>query len=381
MRDVEILVVNCGSSSLKYAVFETDSRAVLARGLLERVGSPDATIRRGGATSPIAAPDHAAGFAEVARLEDFSRVAAVGHRVVHGGETFTAPTLVTEEVMAKLVEMSPLAPLHNPANIVGIQAASAALPGKPQVAVFDTGFHATLPPRAFLYALPRDLYEERRVRRYGFHGTSHQYVAEEAARLLGRPLEGLKVVTLHLGNGASACAVDGGRSVDTTMGFTPLEGLVMGTRSGDVDPGLVLELARERGVEATLELLNRKSGMLGLCGASDLRDVWAAAEAGDEWSRRALEVFAYRARKTVGAYAAAMGGLDAVVFTAGVGENDAGMRALILEGLGFLGLDFDAEANAARGPVITRAGSRVTAMVVATDEEWAIASAARGLLA
>jgi acetate kinase len=378
---VEILVINCGSSSLKYAAFDTDTREVLTRGLLERVGSSNATIKRDGVVTSISAPDHATGFAEVARIEDFSRVAAVGHRVVHGGETFTHPTVLNDEVMTKLEEMSPLAPLHNPANILGIRAATAALPGRPQVGVFDTGFHATLPPRAYLYAIPRDLYERDRVRRYGFHGTSHEFVAHEAATALGRPIESLKIVTLHLGNGASACAVDGGISVDTSMGFTPLEGLVMGTRSGDVDPGLVLELARKNGVEATNEMLNRRSGMLGLAGASDLRDVWAASDGGDLWARRALEVFAYRAKKTVGAYAAAMGGLDAIVFTAGIGENDAPLRALILEGLDFLGVRFDSDANAGGGPRLTEEGSPVAALVVRTDEEWAIAKATRDLLA
>ena len=370
---MRVLVVNCGSSSLKYAVYQTDPKTVLAKGLLERIGSDDATLKRAdGSPAPIHAPDHATGLTEIAKLEDFSGVEAIGHRVVHGGEALTAPTLITDDVMRVLEENAHLAPLHNPPNIAGIEAAHAALPGREQVAVFDTGFHATLPPRAFLYAIPRAMYEKDRIRRYGFHGTSHQYVASEAARIIGKPLTDLKMITLHLGNGASACAVQHGESIDTTMGFTPLEGLVMGTRSGDLDPAVALEIARREGVDAALDTLNKQSGMIGLTGSNDLRDVHASAASGDEWSKRALEVYAYRIRKTVGAYAAAMGGLDALVFTAGVGENDRAMRAMVLEDLGFLGLELDADANQKHGPVITKPGSAV-GLVVPTDEEWAIA--------
>ncbi len=370
---MRVLVVNCGSSSLKYAVFETDPKTVLARGLLERIGETDAVLKRPDLEPvQIHAPDHATGLTEIAKLEDFSGVQAVGHRVVHGGEALTAPTLITDAVMNTLEENAHLAPLHNPPNIAGIKAAHLALPGREQVAVFDTGFHATLPPRAFLYAIPKEWYEKDRVRRYGFHGTSHQYVAHEAARILGQPLEQLKMVTLHLGNGASACAVQHGVSVDTTMGFTPLEGLMMGTRSGDLDPAVALEIAKREGVDKALETLNKRSGMIGLTGSNDLRDVHASAASGDEWSQRALDLYAYRIRKTVGAYTAAMGGLDALVFTAGVGENDRAMRAMVLEGMGFFGLELDADANAHHGPVITKSG-RTVGMVVPTDEEWAIA--------
>jgi acetate kinase len=378
---MRVLVVNCGSSSLKYAVFETEPKTVLARGLLERVGTPDAVLKRPD-REPVSlrVPDHATGLTEIGRLEDFEGVRAVGHRVVHGGEAFTTPTLVTDTVMRALETNAHLAPLHNPPNIAGIKAAQAALPGRAQVAVFDTGFHATLPAHAFLYAIPRALYEQNGVRRYGFHGTSHQYVARKAADILAQPLENLKLVTLHLGNGASACAVLHGRSVDTSMGFTPLEGLVMGTRSGDIDAGLALELARKDGVDAVLEMLNKRSGLQGLSGASDLRDVHARADAGDVWAERALEVYAYRIRKVIGAYAAAMNGLDAVVFTAGAGENDRALRASVLNGLGFLGLELDATANQTHGPVISKASSRVTALVVPTDEEWAIALEAQKLL-
>jgi acetate kinase len=372
-RNMRVLVVNCGSSSLKYAVFVTDPKTVLARGLLERIGEADAVLKRPDLEPVlIHAPDHASGLIEIAKLEDFTRVQAIGHRVVHGGEVLTAPTLITDAVMDVLLENAHLAPLHNPPNIAGIKAAKSALPGREQVAVFDTGFHATLPPMAFLYAIPKEWYEKDRVRRYGFHGTSHQYVAHEAARILGKLLESLKIITLHLGNGASACAVLHGISVDTTMGFTPLEGLMMGTRSGDLDPAVALEIAGREGVDAALETLNKRSGMIGLTGSNDLRDVHASAASGDEWAKRALEMYAYRIRKTVGAYAAAMGGLDALVFTAGVGENDRAMRAMVLEDLGFLGLELDADANAHHGPVITKPG-RVVGLVVPTDEEWAIA--------
>lgn len=370
---MRVLVVNCGSSSLKYAVYQTDPKTVLAKGLLERIGTPQAVLNRPEReAAAIDAPDHATGLTGIAGLEDFSSVEAVGHRVVHGGEAFTTPTLITDAVMEALEENAHLAPLHNPPNIAGIKAAQAALPGRAQVAVFDTGFHATLPPKAFLYAIPKAWYEKDRIRRYGFHGTSHQYVSHEAARIIGRPLSDLKMVTLHLGNGASACAVLHGKSIDTTMGFTPLEGLVMGTRSGDLDPAVALEIAKHQGVDAALETLNKRSGMIGLAGSNDLRDVHAQAASGDEWAKRALEVYAYRIRKTIGAYAAAMGGLDALVFTAGVGENDRIMRAMVLEGLGFLGLELDAAANEHHGSVITNPGPAV-GLVVPTDEEWAIA--------
>jgi acetate kinase len=379
---MQILVINCGSSSLKYAVFEHDSAVVLARGLVERVGSQQAVLRRNGQEQTIAAPDHAAALLAVAGIEDFASVAAVGHRVVHGGEFFTAPTPITAAVMQVLAENIHLAPLHNPANIAGIEAAQLTLPHCPQVAVFDTGFHASLPAAAFLYAIPRAYYEQDRIRRYGFHGTSHQYVSETAAHLLERPLSELRLITLHLGNGASACAVQFGQSIDTTMGFTPLEGLMMGTRSGDLDPAIVLELARREGVEGANTILNKRSGFLGLAGASDLRDVWAKVEAGDGWAADAIAVYSQRVRKTIGAYAAVLGGLDAVVFTAGVGENDWRMREQILAGLGFLGLELDETANQnARTGVISRKNSPVTALVVPTDEEWAIAKASALVIA
>jgi acetate kinase len=365
------LVINCGSSSLKYALYDTDTRASSVKGLVERIGSAQAVLKRGGDAQPINAPDHTAALEVIARLEDFSGVDAVGHRVVHGGTAFTASALVNDAVLDALEENISIAPLHNPPNIAGIRAAQAQLPGKPNVAVFDTAFHATLPERAYRYAIPKHLGAQ--YRRYGFHGTSHQYVALEAARFLDKPLETLKLVTLHLGNGASACAVLHGQSVDTTMGFTPLEGLVMGTRSGDVDAGLVLHLARRYGVSETDALLNKQSGLLGLSGSSDLRDVWRAADAGDADAQTALEVYAYRIRKTVGAYIAALDGADAVVFTAGAGENDRRLRAAVLEGLGYFGVTLDPQANTRGDTRISTPDSRLAALVIPTNEELMIA--------
>ncbi|WP_456444979.1 acetate/propionate family kinase [Oceanithermus sp.] len=369
---MNVLVLNAGSSSLKFSLTDTRAHRHRLRGLVERIGLPQAQLTLEGRTEAVAATDHAEALDAVLRRLDLDLVEAVGHRVVHGGD-FTASSRITGDVLERLEAYVPLAPLHNPANLAGIRAALAALPQLPQVAVFDTAFHQTLPERAWRYALPRRLADERRYRRYGFHGTSHRYVSGKLAQALGRPLEELRVVVLHLGNGASATAVRFGRSVDTSMGFTPMEGLVMGSRSGDLDPGLVLELVRRHGVEATDRLLNKESGMLGLAGHSDLRDVHRRIAEGDAQAALALEVYCYRIKKYLGAYAAAMGGLDAVAFTAGVGENDAVVRAQALEGLEFLGIELDREANARGGPRITREGSRVSAWVIPTDEELAIA--------
>ena len=311
---------------------------------------------------------------------DPDAVTLVGHRVVHGGERFRAPLPLDDDAtLAQLDALSPLAPLHNPANLAGIRAARALLPHARHVAVFDTAFHSGLPRRAYLYGLPMRLYREEGIRRYGFHGTSHDIVSERLAERLGRPRDELRIVTLHLGNGASAAAVDRGRSVDTTMGFTPLEGLVMGTRSGDVDPGVLLHLLRRGESPADLDdLLNRRSGVLGLSGVSnDLRDVWQAADGGDEDAAAALEVYAYRVRKAVAAMAAAMGGLDALVFTGGVGENDARLRRAATEGLAFLGVGIDEEANGRHGPRLTADGAAIETWVVPTDEEGRIAELAR----
>ena len=303
----------------------------------------------------------------------------MGHRVVHGGMRFSKPVRIDEQVESIVEELAALAPLHNPANLEGIRAARALLPDVPQVAVFDTAFHAGMPARAFLFGLPAELYREQRIRRYGFHGTSHDYVTERAAELLGRPRQALKLVSLHLGNGASAAAVDGGRSIDTSMGFTPLDGLLMGTRSGAVDPGVLLHLLRGgMALDELDDLLNRRSGLLGLSGVSnDMRDVRAAADRGDADARAAVEVFSYRIAKTIGAYAAAMGGLDGIVFTGGIGENDARVRAESVASLGFLGVRLDPARNAAHGPRIGAEGAPVEVLVVPTDEERRIADATR----
>ena len=367
---MRVLVINCGSSSLKYAVYDTVSKQALTKGLVERIGGA-AVLKSNGSSLPIDAQTHTAALEVIAQLEDFSAVDAVGHRVVHGGLAFSQPVIVTDAVLQVLEQNISLAPLHNPPNIAGIRAVMRQLPSLENIAVFDTGFHASLPEHAYRYAIPKDLGEE--LRRYGFHGTSHQYVALEAARFLGRSLESLKLVSLHIGNGASACAILHGVSVDTTMGFTPLEGLVMGSRSGDIDAGLVLHLARRFGVEETDALLNKNSGLLGLAGSSDLRDVWSASDAGSADANVALEVYAYRIKKTIGAYISVMNGADAVIFTAGAGENDARLRAKVLEGMDFLGIELDATANARGDTRISRADSRVQALVIPTNEELAIA--------
>ncbi len=373
---MQILVLNAGSSSLKYAIIDTDSNTILARGQIERIGVPQAAYVRGGQIVKVLAMNHAQALTAIAKYEDFSSVEAIGHRVVHGGLAFTAPTRIDDLVLAVLEENAKFAPLHNPPNIVGIKAAREILPALENVAVFDTAFHATLPEHAYLYAIAPQI----GLRRFGFHGTSHGFVALQAAKFLEQPLENLKLITLHIGNGASACAIRYGKSIDTSMGFTPLEGLVMGTRSGDIDAGLVLELVRRNGIEATDTLLNKQSGMLGLAGAADLRDVWKAADAGNKEAQTALAIFAYRIQKTIGAYVAALNGVDAIVFTAGVGENDTRMRAKILEKMSWLGIGLDETANQAKQMRISTTDSKVAALVIATNEELAIALATKKLL-
>lgn len=375
------LVVNAGSSSLKLRRLPGDGAV-----LVDRIGEgTDGSVRRAGReVASGAIPDvraaFAAGLDALGDRAELAGVPVVGHRVVHGGR-HRAPLRVDARALDALGELVPLAPLHNPANIAAIEAARELLPDAVHVAVFDTAFHATLPRRAYLYPLPIRFHDEEAVRRYGFHGTSHDVVSRRLADHLGRDRRELRIVTLHLGNGASAAAVDRGASVDTTMGFTPLEGLMMGTRTGDLDPGIVLYLMRQgRSADEIDRLLNRESGLLGLSGVSnDLRDVHRAADAGDDRAAAALEVYAYRIRKTLGAYAAAMGGLDAVAFTGGVGENDARMRAAVCEGLAFLGVELDPEANRANGPRIGRVGARVETWVVPTDEEGRIAELARAV--
>jgi acetate kinase len=390
MSDANVLVVNCGSSSLRFALIEPNSGAIVRHGMAERLNTDGAFVRVGGAEpEPLG---HGAGHGEVLdrvfeRLSGFS-VLGVGHRVVHGGETFSDSVVLDADSIRAIEACSELAPLHNPANLRGIAAARERFPSVPHVAVFDTAFHQTLPRKAHLYAIPYELYERHRVRRYGFHGTSHRYVAGEAARRLEKPLETLELVTAHLGNGCSATAVSGGRSVDTTMGLTPLEGLVMGTRSGDVDPNLHEFLVEHAGLSLpdVMELLNRKSGLLGLSGTSnDMRTLLAARARGDARAALAIEIFCYRLAKAVLALAAALERVDALVFTGGIGENAAPVRAETLAALRVLGAEVDPELNAAHGKNdngrITRSSSRLLALVVPTNEELVIARETARLVA
>jgi acetate kinase len=358
-----VLVVNSGSSSIKYRLFAGGDTA--ARGMVERIGEPGGD-----------AADHRDALRRILAVLPLDGLAAVGHRVVHGGRRFTAPTLIDDGVVAAIEAMVPLAPLHNPPNLAGIAATRALLPDVPQVAVFDTAFHHTLPPAAATYAIDARLAERLDIRRYGFHGTSHAYVARRTAALLDRPLAELNIITLHLGNGASACAVAGGRSVATSMGLTPLEGLVMGTRSGDVDPAVVFHLHRVAGlaVDEIDELLNHRSGLLGLAGANDMRALLAARAGGDGAAALAFDVYCHRIRSYVGAYYAQLGRVDAITFTAGVGEHAGEVRAAALAGLTRLGIEIDPGRNAHHGPVISPDGAGVTVCVIPTDEELEIAT-------
>ncbi|BBZ20470.1 acetate kinase [Mycolicibacterium gadium] len=365
-----VLVVNSGSSSLKYAVVESDSGEMIADGIVERIGDDDGV------------PDHAAAlqvvFDELA--DDLAGLVAVGHRVVHGGPDLYQPTLVDDALITKLEELSPLAPLHNPPALLGIEVARKALPDFPHVAVFDTAFFHDLPPAAATYAIDRDIAAQWKIRRYGFHGTSHQFVSEQVAEFLGVPLDSLRQIVLHLGNGASASAIVGGRPVDTSMGLTPMEGLVMGTRSGDIDPGIITYLSRtaEMRVEDIESMLNRRSGMLGLGGEIDFRVVHQRIESGDSAAQLAYDVYIHRLRKYIGAYLAVLGSADVITFTAGVGENDAAVRRDALSGMSALGVELDEELNAEASKVarrISAESSRTTVLVVPTDEELAIARA------
>jgi acetate kinase len=383
-----VLVVNTGSSSIKYQLFEMDGQKVLASGLVERIGEAGSRLtHRPGDGEPLViedrVADHSEGFERVFQAfdtagEPIGDLTGIGHRVVHGGDRLTAPTLIDDAAIADIADQAPLAPLHNPSNLLGIRIAMASFPETPQVAVFDTAFHQTMPARAWRYALPRDVAAELRIRRYGFHGTSHAYVSRKAAEHLGRPPAELNLVTLHLGNGASAAAVAGGRCVDTSMGLTPLEGLVMGTRSGDLDPAVVFYLHREAGlsVDDIDDLLNKRSGMLGLAGANDMREVERRAADGDQEAAEALDVYCYRIRKYVGAYAAALGRLDALVFTAGIGENSDGVRAGVCQGLEGLGITLNPHRNRARATrprTISPDDAPVAVLVVPTNEELEIA--------
>jgi acetate kinase len=383
-----VLVVNTGSSSIKYQLFEMDGPKVLASGVVERIGEAGAKLtHRAGDAEPLVVEermaDHSEGFERVFGAfetagEPIGEPAGIGHRVVHGGERLTAPTLIDDATVQAIADQSPLAPLHNPSNLLGIRITRASFPDTPQVAVFDTAFHQTMPPRAYRYALPAEVAGELRIRRYGFHGTSHAYVARKAAEHLGRPAAELHLITLHLGNGASVAAVAGGRCVDTSMGLTPLEGLVMGTRSGDLDPAVVFYLHREGGlsVDDIDDLLNKRSGMLGMAGANDMREVARLVAEGDPAATEALDVYCYRIRKYVGAYAAALGRLDALVFTAGVGENNDTVRAGVCQGLEGLGVNLHLKRNKARSGkarTISADDSPVAVLVVPTNEELEIA--------
>jgi acetate kinase len=364
----EVFVVNSGSSSIKYPLGDVETGAAEVSGLIERIGEAGSQAK-----------DHVAGMKiALDALGTDHDITAVGHRVVHGGTVFTEATVITDKVQQQIEGLSPLAPLHNPANLIGIRAAITALPGIPQVAVFDTAFHKTLKPEAYTYAIDANVAAKYGVRRYGFHGTSHKYVSERAAEFLGRPLEDTKTIVLHLGNGASACAIDGGKSIDTSMGMTPLAGLVMGTRSGDVDPAILSYLHREAGLDFDDldKLLNSKSGLLGLTGEGDMRDVQDAATRGDEKAEAALAVYRHRIRHYIGAYLAQLGGLDALVFTAGVGENSVALRSQSLEGLEGLGISIDPVRNASTSRdarYISPAGSPVAVLVIPTNEELEIA--------
>ena len=390
---MKVLVINCGSSSLKYQLIDMVNEEALAQGLVERIGIEGSVLTQKveGKDKYIVKEemkDHKDAIRLVLEalvdenngvIKSMDEISAVGHRVVHGGEKYKESVVINDEVKANIEECFKLAPLHNPANMIGIKACEELMPNTPMVAVFDTAFHGTMPEDAYLYALPYELYEKDGIRKYGFHGTSHKYVSQTCAEVMGRDIKDLKIITCHLGNGASLCAVKNGVSVDTSMGFTPLEGVAMGTRCGNIDPAIVTFLMKEEGlsVDEVNDLLNKKSGVLGISGiSSDFRDIEDAAfNKDDRRAKLALKIFEYKIRTTIGAYAAAMGGVDAIVFTAGVGENGPETREKCLEGLEFLGVEIDKEANNVRGKIreISKAGCNVKAFVIPTNEELVIA--------
>ena len=391
---MNILVINAGSSSLKYQLLNPETGDLLAKGLCERIGidgkftyKPQVEGKTDVKAADVAMPTHSEAIQAVLDalvdpangvVASMKEIDAVGHRVVHGGESFSESVLITDEVMTALEACIPLAPLHNPANITGIKACQACMPGVPMVAVFDTAFHQTMPAKAYMYALPYEYYENDKVRRYGFHGTSHKYVAGRAAAMLGKPVEELKLVSCHLGNGSSVTAIDGGKSVDTSMGFTPLAGLPMGTRSGDLDAGILEFLMGKYGmdIKEMVSILNKKSGVQGVSGvSSDFRDLENAHAEGNERAGLAVDMFNYGVKKLIGSYAAAMGGVDAIIFTAGVGENSASQRLDIASNLEFMGVKMDTEANNVRGKetVISAADSKVKVLLIPTNEELMIA--------
>ena len=390
---MKVLVINCGSSSLKYQLINTESGTVYAKGLCDRIGIEGSAIeyKKGDADKTIEQiplKDHTdAVNAVIKKLTDketgvvssLSEIDAVGHRVVHGGEKFSAPVKITDEVIKAVEECNDLAPLHNPANIIGLKACEDVMPGVPQVGVFDTAFHQTMEPKAYLYGIPYEYYKKYKIRRYGFHGTSHEFVSRRAAEILKKDIKDLKIIVCHLGNGASISAVEHGRSVDTSMGLTPLEGLIMGTRSGDLDPSVISFIMQKENKSASevMDILNKKSGVLGLSDgfSSDFRDLAEAADNGNKAADTALEAYALRVAKYIGAYTVEMCGVDAIVFTAGAGENNGAVRERVCKYLGFLGTSFDKEKNKLRGEefFLSKPGDKVQLMVVPTDEELSIA--------
>ncbi len=391
---MKVLVINSGSSSIKYQLFNMSDKTVLAKGLLEQIGEDASQLSHRGPgktgdrvkitrTQPVA--NHQEGFHligevlnESGTLGDSSELFGIGHRVVHGGEAFQEPALIDEKVVTTIRALIPLAPLHNPANLAGIEVALKFAPNVPQVAVFDTAFHQSVPPQAFRYALPKDLYRDHNVRRYGFHGTSHFYVAKQAALYLKRELNSLNMITLHLGNGASVTAIAGGKSVDTSMGMTPLEGLIMGTRSGDIDPAIIFYLGRRTGLtpDEIESLLNKNSGLKGICGVNDMREITRLAAEGDASARLAIEMYCYRIKKYIGAYHAVLGRVDALVFTGGIGENAAAIRRRACKGLSPIGIQVDDHKNSLKSDAIReiqREHCPVNILVIPTDEELEIA--------
>ena len=389
---MNILVINCGSSSLKFQLINTDDESVLAKGLCERIGIDGSRIvyqPAGGEkiTTESPMPTHKQAIQMVLNslvnpengvIKSLDEVGAVGHRIVHGGEKFASSSIITDEMLKAVEECNDLAPLHNPANLIGINACKELMPDTPMVGVFDTAFHQTMSPTAYLYGIPYSLYEKYKIRKYGFHGTSHSFVSKRAAEFLGKKYEDMKIIVCHLGNGASICAVDHGKSVDTSMGLTPLEGLVMGTRSGDVDPAVIEFIANKENLDiaGVMKILNKESGVYGLSGiSSDFRDLGSAAEKGDEGAKRAIDVFCYHVVHYVGSYIAAMNGVDAICFTAGLGENDAAVREQICSYFGYMGIEIDKEANNVHGEekLISTKDSKVDVLVIPTNEELAIA--------
>lgn len=389
---MKILVINCGSSSLKYQLLDMTTQNPLAKGLVERIGMPGAVLTHrpdSGEKEIITAeiPNHTVAIklvldalvnTEYGVVKDLNEISAVGHRVVHGGEKFSKSVLITDKVMQAIEECIELAPLHNPPNIAGIEACQKLMPGIPQVAVFDTAFHQTMPAEAYIYGLPYELYEKYKIRKYGFHGTSHKYVSQRAAKILDRPLEDLKLISCHLGNGSSITAIQGGKSIETSMGFTPLEGLMMGTRSGDLDPAIISFIMQKENLssEEVNDFLNKKCGVLGVSGvSSDFRDIENAANDGDFRAQLALDAFAHDVKTYIGAYAAVLGGVDAIIFTAGLGENSIEMREKISEGLGYLGVNVDTAKNKVRGVEVdfSKDDASARVLIIPTNEELMIA--------